>query len=357
MAKVKTRDSDTRQTGTISIGSFCLESGVELPEVHLAYEKVGPDAAPAVLVCHALTGNQFAVGSREEPGWWAGLIGSGKSVDTEKFQVITFNVLGGCSGSTGPLTPDPKTGKPYRNKFPHVTIRDMVRAQEKALARMGVQQLKAVIGGSLGGMQVLEWGLCFPEKMETLFVLAATPFLSDYGIAFNRVGIEVIENDPGFHGGEYSNPGEVKGFEIARMTGMITYRSPDLFADRFSRSRSGQEKNGKPIYEVESYLKYQGEKITERFDVNSYLTLLYAMNDHDIGRGRRDWKDALNLYQAKVIGIGYKGDLIYPPSLMKQFVCEVRDGTFYEVDTKYGHDGFLVEFDKWGPMIQHHLQK
>lgn len=358
MTEVKAKTKGIkRRTGNVSIGDFSLESGIVLQDVHLAYEQVGPDGAPVVLVCHALTGNQFAAGTNDHPGWWAGLIGAGKSIDTNKFQVITFNVLGGCNGSTGPLSKNPRTGTLYRNEFPHVTVRDMVRAQERALKCLGIRDLKAVIGGSLGGMQVLEWGLCFPSQMEILFVLAATPFLSDYGIAFNRIGIEVIEKDPGFKGGHYGDSREVKGFEIARMTGMVTYRSADLFADRFTRSQCRKEENGKPLYEVESYLKYQGEKITERFDVNSYLTLLYAMNDHDIGRSRGGWKNALNQFQADMIGVGYKGDLIYPPDFMKEFIEKVPSGKFYEVDTKYGHDGFLVEFEKWSHIIQHHLNQ
>nr|WP_174497429.1 homoserine O-acetyltransferase [Salirhabdus euzebyi] len=342
-------------SGTVSIGSLCLESGEIIENAVLAFERVGPLNAPVVLVCHALTGDQFAVGTEEKPGWWRGLIGANQAVDTEQFQVITFNILGGCNGSTGPLAVNKNTSKPYRSTFPHVTVRDMVNAQRKALNQLGIDHLYAVMGGSLGGMQVLEWGIMYPKDMKKLFVFAATPFLTDYGIAFNRIGIEAIENDPNWKQGEYSSAQDIKGFEIARMIGMITYRSPSLFTERFARTKCHQ--NGKnPLYEVESYLRHQGEKLTSRFDANSYLTLLYTMNGHDIGRNRNGWESASNLYEAEIIAFSYENDLIYTPELMSTFVSKVSKSHYYRIPTKFGHDGFLVEFNKWGYFVKEHLE-
>jgi homoserine O-acetyltransferase/O-succinyltransferase len=342
-------------TGGVSIGSLTLESGVVLENVELAFEKFGAENGPFVLVCHALTGNQFAVGTEEEPGWWSGLIGPGKSIDTNHFQVITFNVLGGCNGSTGPLSINPSTGKMYRSSFPQITVRDMVRAQRRALTKLGIDHLHAVIGGSLGGMQVFEWGVMYPRDMDKLFIFASTPYLSDYGIAYNRIGIEAIIHDPNFRKGNYTKSTDVKGLEIARMIGMVTYRSAAMFASRFSRKQMKPHTESS-IYEVESYLQYQGKKLTQRFDVNSYLILLYAMNHHDIGRGRGGVESVLKQIKAEVIAISFEHDLIYPASLMKEFVNLIPNHHYYHVPTEYGHDGFLVEFEKWGPYVKEHME-
>ncbi|MBS4174115.1 homoserine O-acetyltransferase [Bacillus sp. FJAT-49736] len=340
-----------KQSTTVSIGKLTLESGKEL-DVELAYERCGPLDAPVILVCHALTGNQYSIGNEKEPGWWSGLIGSGKYIDTNHWQVITFNVLGGCHGSTGPLSDNPVEREPYRASFPAITIRDIVHAQRKALYQLGIRKLRAVIGGSLGGMQVLEWGLLYPDDMEQLFVLASTPSLSDYGIAFNRIGIAAIEGDPNYKNGHYTFSHEVKGFEVARMAGMVTYRSPKLFSQRFQRKSQSAD-----LYSVESYLHYQGEKLAKRFDANSYLVLLKAMNSHDIGRDRGGWMRAASTIKAHVIGIAFEHDLIYPGEEIQAFIEAVSNGIFYNVPTDFGHDGFLVEFEKWGHFIQHQLKK
>ncbi|MCP3741509.1 homoserine O-acetyltransferase [Rossellomorea sp. BNER] len=339
-----------RETGKVFIGNLALESGEELEEVELAYERCGADGAPVILVCHALTGSQYAVGTDEEPGWWHGLIGTNKAVDLNSYQVVTFNVLGGCNGSTGPLSINPSTGEKYRTNFPKITIRDIVNAQHKALWNLGIDTLLAVIGGSLGGMQALEWGLLYPSFIEKIIVLAATSQLSDYGIAFNTIGTAAIENDPGWNGGYYKHPEEVKGLEVARIAGMVTYRSPYLFDQRFQR----KEKENS-TYEVESYLKYQGKKLTRRFDPNSYLYLLQAMNSHDIGRGRGGMEEAARSYKPEVIGIGFQHDLIYPPNKIKEFTELIPRGTYYYIPTQFGHDGFLVEFERWATILSSHL--
>ncbi len=325
---------------SVSIGSLTLESGEVLANVELAYERCGKQNAPVILICHALTGDQFAVGSAEKPGWWAGLVGPGKAVDTDTFQVITFNVLGGCCGSTGPLSINPHTGDPYRAAFPAITIRDMVNAEYAALLELGITRLAAVIGGSLGGMKALEWGRSYPEFTAAIFPLAVTPAYSDFGVAFNFIGIQSIENDPKFENGNYTDSGELKGFEVARMAGMVTYRSGGMFNERFKRSTKEDH------YEVESYLAYQGQKLAKRFDANSYLTLLKAMNTHDVSQAR---------LEVEIFSLSYTHDLLYPSKEMTPWLASQANATWEVIDTQFGHDGFLVEFEKWGSHISRKL--
>ncbi|WP_377887856.1 homoserine O-acetyltransferase [Alkalihalobacillus sp. R86527] len=341
----------------VSIGSLVLESGKELEEVELAYERVGPKEAPVILVCHALTGNQYTVG-RSEDGWWKGLIGHHKFVDTSEFQVITFNVLGGCNGSTGPLSLNPATNHPYQADFPFVSVRDMVHSQRRALEVLGIEHLHAVVGGSLGGMQVLEWGILYPDVMEHLVPLAVTPSLSAYGIAYNAISRYAITNDSEWKDGYYKHTHPpAAGLATARMIGMISYRTDEMFQKKFGRREIDKpEEHTEAAYDVESYLKYQGQKLVGRFDANSYLYLLKAMDHHDIARGR-DSITPIQKIRANVLAISFKGDLIYPPKDLENIFCLERMARFYLVDTKYGHDGFLVEFDKWGPLIKEQLKE
>ncbi|MFD2679358.1 homoserine O-acetyltransferase MetX [Bacillus seohaeanensis] len=336
---------------SIRIPALTLESGEILKDINLVYERSGNINGPVILICHALTGNHLVSGDDDQPGWWAGLVGPGCYIDTNEFQIISFNVLGGCDGSTGPASLSPITGKRYGPDFPEITIRDMVSAQHTALQTLGIKKLEAVIGGSLGGMQALEWGLMFPQFVQKIFPLAVTPELSDYGIAFNHIGIRSIENDPHWNNGYYEENCEIKGLEIARMAGMVTYRTGALFAERFTRGQNNQQ------FEVQSYLDYQGNKLRSRFDANSYLTLLRAMNTHDIKRGREDWKELLANLPCELIGISYDGDLIYEQASLKVLTEIIPDSTHYFIPTVFGHDGFLVEFEKWGGIIQSHLTK
>ncbi|NMH68918.1 homoserine O-acetyltransferase [Bacillus sp. RO3] len=340
----------TYEVNSITIPSLTLESGVTLSNVELSYERTGNHEGPSILVCHALTGNHIVKGTTEDRGWWDGLIGPGSPIDTEKYHVIAFNVLGGCEGSTGPASTNPDTGERYGPSFPAITIRDMVHAQYEALQLLSVEHLEAVIGGSLGGMQALEWGALYPEYIKKVFALAVTPALNDYGLAFNHIGITAIQEDPAFQGGDYPPGALLKGLEIARMVGMVTYRTQKLFNQRFQR----RGKKGR--YHVESYLDYQGEKLGKRFDPNSYLTLLKAMNSHDIGRERGGTEEAAKHYPCELITISYEGDSIYSPQDQKEFTELVSKGNHYFISTSFGHDGFLVEFEKWGPIIASHLQ-
>lgn len=326
---------------TVSVGSLTLDSTKTINNVELAYERLGDKNAPVILVCHALTGDQHTVGTEQNPGWWAGLVGPGMPVDTTVFQVITFNVLGGCHGSTGPLSVNPLSGAPYKADFPTLTIRDMVRAEYLALKKLGIKKLAAVIGGSLGGMKTLEWGRTYPEFVGAIFPLAVTPYYSDYGVAFNHIGIVAIENDKDFNGGNYKDASLLKGFEVARMAGMVTYRSGKMFNQRFGRSGNGSEFN------VQSYLNYQGKKLAGRFDANSYLVLLKAMNTHDI-------EDAV--LEVPVYSLSFTQDLLYPNELMVPWLEKQTNAAWKIIETDFGHDGFLIEFEKWGGFIEEKLK-
>ncbi|WP_257348576.1 homoserine O-acetyltransferase MetX [Pseudalkalibacillus decolorationis] len=351
------------ENGTVKIGDIKLESGTTLPRVELAFERAGPIDAPVILVCHALTGNQYTVGNDEHPGWWSGLINQGGYIDTTKYQVLTFNVLGGCDGSTGPTSENPITGEPYQGQFPFITIKDIVNAQFLALQKLKIHHLKAVIGGSLGGMQVLEWGIQYPQLMELLFPLAVTPRLSDFGIAFNHISRTAILNDSNWNDGNYAKGlGPENGLALARMIGMLTYRTDQLFSERFQRKEFpiGLQHHRDPAFEIESYLNYQGGKLTQRFDANSYLYLLKAMDLHDIGKGRGGWQEAVQHIQAPIVAIGFSNDLIYTPEMLQQLVLSCGnqvEANFFEVETKFGHDGFLVEFEKWGYILRNKLKQ
>lgn len=330
----------------VSFGPLSLSSGEILEEVTLQYERVGPPDAPVILVCHALTGNHHTVGDTENPGWWSGLVGDKKYIDTEKYQVITFNILGGCNGSTGPAAIIPNTNRCYQATFPAITIRDMVHAQYKALKEMGITELRAIIGGSLGGMQVMEWGLLYPEMIESLIMLAATPVFSSYGIAFNHIAASSIRQDPNWKNGYYNQKDlPIKGLEVARMVGMVTYRSPHLFRERFENDKTDRR------LEVMSYLNYQGKKLSNRFDPNSYLCLLEAMNTHDIGAGRGGWENATKAFSCPILTISFENDLIYEDQLIQSFAKTAPETRYHHIHTQYGHDGFLTEFEKWGNLI------
>lgn len=330
----------------ISFGPLLLTSGDRLENVTLRYQLTGPPDAPVILVCHALTGNHHTTASQSESGWWDGLVGPSQYIDTNDYQILTFNALGGCDGSTGPTSTIPGTRTPYQADFPAITVRDMVHAQHMALKKLGITELKAVIGGSLGGMQVMEWGLLYPTFMEKLVILAATPVFSSYGIAFNHIAASNIKHDPDWKGGYYKRDDlPLKGLEMARMVGMVTYRTPELFRKRF-------DNNGTPEQsDVMSYLNYQGKKLSNRFDPNSYLSLLETMNSHDIGLERGGWKQAASSFQRPILILSFENDLIYEPETIKTFASTVPRATYHHIQTDFGHDGFLTEFEKWGSLI------
>lgn len=223
-----------------------------------------------------------------------------------------------------------------------MTIRDMVRAEYHALKKLGVNHLVGVVGGSLGGMKSLEWGKLYPDFVDAVFPLAVTPYYSDYGVAFNHIGILAIENDKEFDSGNYEDSSLLKGFEVARMAGMVTYRSGNMFNQRFGRINDGDE------FDVQSYLNYQGKKLADRFDANSYVLLLKAMNTHDIQEA---------VLEVPVYSLSFTHDLLYPSELMVPWLEKQKDATWEIIETDFGHDGFLVEFEKWGGFIEEKLKR
>lgn len=368
--KIKEREEVDGCLKLAEIGDFHMENGAVLPAVKIAYETYGrlnEKKDNAVLVCHALTGNAHVSGTAGHPGWWDGLVGPEKWLDTDQYFVICSNVLGGCSGSTGPASLNPKTGRPYATSFPTVTIRDMVRAQKALLDQLGIPRLRCVIGGSMGGMQVLEWGILYPDFMDCLIPIATAARFSPMAIAYNHVAREAIMSDPAWQGGEYyPGPGPVKGLSIARAVGMISYRTAELFEERFGRRLQQSEEPQRELdfhstYAVESYLRYQGEKLVRRFDANSYLYLLKAMDTHDICRDRGSLAEVLNVIQAEVLLIGVEEDLLYEIShlrnlyqMLKSLYKRTKMLTF---SSPFGHDAFLVETDLIGPVVKQVLMQ
>jgi homoserine O-acetyltransferase len=357
---------DTVTKKTVAVGQVTLECGETLQDVHIAVETVGRlsvDRDNVVLVCHALTGDAHAVGDEREPGWWDGLIGPGRYIDTNRYFVITTNVLGGCNGSTGPSSINPDTGRPYGSAFPPVTIRDMVHVQYRTLREMGIDRVHTIIGGSMGGMQVLEWGILYPEAVANLIPIATTAALSPMAIAYNDIGRQAIMSDPDWQGGDYyPGPGPKKGLAIARMVGMVTYRTDTLFHQRFQRRLQTDvpEWSRDATFQVESYLRYQGEKLVNRFDANSYLCLLKAMDTHDVGRGRGGMAPALSKIRSRVLIIGIEEDRLFQideqRTLFRELRAQGKDAQLWEFRSPYGHDAFLIEYEQMGPVIQQFLE-
>ncbi len=364
-----------RQYARVAFPDFplVLESGRTLTAVTLCYEVFGrlnATADNAILVCHALTGDSHVAGryrpDDRKPGWWDDAVGPGKALDTDRYCVICSNVLGGCQGSTGPGSANPETGRPYGLDFPVVTVRDMVRAQARLLDLLGVRRLVAVVGGSLGAMQALEWAATYPDRMRGIIPIGGAGRFHPQGIAFNEVQRQAILNDPDFRGGQYyGTPGPVRGLATARMLGMITYRSDESMWTQFGRDVLGGvsplEQGFGVAYQVESYLHYQGQKLVERFDANSYLYLTRAMDLMDLGRGRGSYEAAHGLIKAKVLAIGIRSDLLFPPYLQQETVELVRaaggQAEYLEMDSPWGHDAFLVDFALIEQPIRRFLQE
>lgn len=346
---------------------LALEAGAQLDAVTLCYESWGrlsPTGDNAVLICHALTGDSHAAGryaqTDRKPGWWDEAIGPGKAIDTDRYFVLCTNVLGGCQGSTGPASINPKTGKPWGPEFPTVTVRDMVRAQARLLDQLGITQLHAVVGGSLGGMQALEWAATFPDRVKRLVAIGGAGRFHPQGIAFNEVQRQAILHDPGYQGGRYyGSAGPVHGLATARMLGMITYRSDPSMWRQFGRERlPGARPLAGPeeiAFQVESYLHYQGRALVERFDANAYLYLTRAMDLMDLGRGRESYEGAHALIRAKLLAIGIASDLLFPPYLQRETVDLVNaaggEAHYVEMTSIWGHDAFLVDWDEIGVVV------
>jgi homoserine O-acetyltransferase/O-succinyltransferase len=333
-----------------------------LEEVTLAYETWGEldgTGENAVLVVHALTGDSHCSGGASEAykrgGWWDAMVGPGRTIDTDEYFVVCSNVLGGCSGSTGPASVDPETGRPYGMRFPVVTIRDIVRAQRRLLNDLGVRKLKAVIGGSIGGQQALEWAVEYPDFMEKAVPIAANGALGPQGLGMSEIGRRAIMADPLWRGGDYygEEKGPETGLSIARMAGMLTYQSAPGQWERFGRNPASrpalyEEFGGR--FEVESYLHYQGNDLAGRFDANSYLYLTRAMDLYDVGAGYASKEEAYGRIEAGVLFVGISSDWLFPAAEVRAAAEGARaagaEVCYEEIESLNGHDAFLKDWDE-----------
>jgi homoserine O-acetyltransferase len=342
-----------------------LESGRRLGPITLAYETYGrlnPERSNAVLVCHALSGDAHAAGTNAEgqPGWWEAMIGPGKAFDTDRYFVICANVIGGCKGSTGPASVDPETGQPYALGFPVITIADMVEAQRHLLDHLGVDQLLCVAGGSMGGMQVLQWVSSYPDRVRAAIPLATALKHSPQQIAFNEVIRQSIMADPAWRKGDYyayRQPG--RGLAIARMIGHITFMSDQSMEEKFSRKlkNGGYSYKFTDDFEVEGYLHYRGDNFVKRFDANSYLYITKAMDYFDLSDGR--FLPKTRTTETRFLVVSYTSDWLYPSQQSQEIVRLLKRrriaATYCELKSAYGHDAFLVEIEEQTRLIGNFL--
>jgi homoserine O-acetyltransferase len=393
-------------TRSLTFGSpdrpFQLERGGRLGPVTIAYETYGelaPDGGNAILACHALSGDAHAAGwsaDQDAPsavdgmgadekgivprgglGWWDGMIGPGKAFDTRHYFVICSNVIGSCRGSTGPASTDPATGRPYGSRFPLVTVGDMVRAQRELLAHLGVERLLAVTGGSLGGNQALEWTVAYPELVAGCVAIATCASLSAQGIAWNEIGRQAIMADPAWKGGDYyGGPQPERGLAVARMIGHVTYLSEQSMTARFGRHRrptGGPAPAAPPTatvgdqaagpFEVESYLRHQGQRFVERFDANAYLAISRAIDEFDLGGayGGGSLARAFDRARASFLALSFSSDWLYPPHESQRIVAALeaagREVTYRNLRSSYGHDAFLLEEGRQTSLIRPFLAR
>jgi len=345
-----------------------LESGKKIGPVTLAYEtygKLNAQKSNAILICHALSGDAHAAGfhqGEQKPGWWDDMIGPGKAFDTDKYFVICSNVLGGCKGSTGPSSINPKTGRHYGLDFPAITIGDMVNAQRHLIDYLGIDCLLSVAGGSMGGMQVLEWLVSYPDRIRSAIPIATAIRHSPQQIAFNEVGRQAIMSDPNWKGGYYyGGLLPAKGLAVARMIGHITYMSDISMEKKFSRRIKNGNSKDNSKFEVEEYLHYRGNSFVKRFDANSYLYITRAMDYFDAAKGKNLWEVFKKNINVKVLVIAFKSDWLYPAYQSKEIAkaCKIAglDATYCEIDSTYGHDAFLLETEEEAHLIKHFLEK
>ncbi len=353
----------------VQVGDVPLERGGVIPRVQVAYEtwgRLNERADNAILVEHALTGDSHVVGPQDEahlsPGWWDGLIGPGRPLDTDRWYVVASNVLGGCQGTTGPssLAAD---GRRWGSRFPFVTVRDQVTVEARLAVEIGVPRWAAVLGGSMGGMRVLEWAVTHPDQVDRALVLASTAYATADQIAWAQPQLLAIRSDPGFLGGDYYDDqdrfaGPEAGMGIARRIAHVTYRAGTELDDRFGREAQGREQ---PLgdggrYAVESYLDHHAAKLSRRFDANSYLVLTEAMNSHDVGRDRGGVAAALRTVTAQTTVVAVDSDRLYPVRLSDEITAGILGATQHTVSSAYGHDGFLIEIEQVGEHIRDALR-
>jgi len=345
---------------------LALEGGGTLAPFTVAYEtygKLSERKDNAILVTHALSGDAHVAGRHsandERPGWWDMMIGPGKGLDTDKHFVISSNVIGGCSGSTGPASKDPITGRPYGTDFPIITIADMVNAQAMLLDHLGVEKLLAAVGGSMGGMQVLEWAVSHPERVHLCLPLATAARQPTQAIAFNEVGRQAIMADPDWRGGHYyGGKPPAKGLSVARMVGHITYLSDEAMQEKFGRRLRDIHDYSFTFsadFEVESYLRHQGLSFTSRFDANTYLYITRAIDYFDLTRRHGSLVQAFRDTTSRFLVLAFSSDWLHPPYQLKEIVSALRAThkhvSYYEVESHYGHDAFLLEREKMEGII------
>ncbi len=351
-----------------------LKSGATLPFYELVYETHGTlntDKSNAILVCHALSGNHHVAGYHAEhdkrPGWWDNMIGPGKPIDTERFFVIGVNNLGGCHGSTGPSSINPQTGKPFGASFPVVTVEDWVETQTRLADLLGIRQFAAIVGGSLGGMQVLQWSINHPDRLRHALVIAAAPRLTAQNIAFNDVARQAILTDPDFHGGDFYAHGVVprRGLRIARMLGHITYLSDDVMGEKFGRIlRSGAYNFGYEVeFEIESYLRYQGDKFADSFDANTYLLMTKALDYFDPTHHHQhaSLSETMRAAHSKFLVISFSTDWRFSPARSREIVKALLDNnldvSYAEITAAHGHDAFLMEDPQYHNLVRAYMER
>jgi homoserine O-acetyltransferase/O-succinyltransferase len=352
---------------------LAMRGGKKLGPLTVAYQTYGelaPARDNAIFICHALTGDMHAAGrmdNRRKPGWWDGFIGPGKPLDTNRYFVICANVLGGCQGTTGPNSINPETGQPFGLDFPFLTVEDIVSVHSELVRHLRIDRLLAVIGGSLGGMQVLDWSVRYPNQVAAAIVLASAARLSAQGIAFNAVGRRAIYADPQFKDGKFYGQAEAPrfGLALARMVAHITYLSEASIELKFGRRLQHQEQLSHDLkseteFQIESYLHYQGKRFVERFDANSYLYLTRAMDYFDLVEGQGSLTQAFSRTTARFLLVSYDTDWLFPTQQSKELVHALLDNrkqvTFAELPSPYGHDSFLIELDQLGTLVAPFLE-
>lgn len=355
-------------------GGLRLEKGGILPELHVAYETYGelaPEKGNAIYICHALTGDSHAAGyhhpGEAKPGWWDAMIGPGKGLDTNRFHVVCANILGGCMGTTGPSSIDPRTGKPYGASFPAITTADIVRVQRMLLEHLGIRRLAAVIGGSFGGMQALEWSISHGEMVDRAICIASAMNLSAQSLAFDIVGRHAILADPAWEGGNYyeNRKAPVHGLAQARMIGHITYLSSEIMKRKFGREKKKFEQPSQRFttpFQVESYLDYQGAKFVNRFDANSYLHISEAMDHFDLTEAHAQPADAFRSEsnRTRFLIVALSSDWLFPPQQSLDITAALlraqRRVTYCLLQSPYGHDAFLIEVDRLSEVVRTFLE-
>jgi len=355
---------------TLFAEPLLLASGASLPSFELMYETYGSlnaDRSNAILICHALNASHHVAGlhagESESEGWWDNMVGPGKPVDTERFFVIGVNNLGSCFGSTGPASLNPATGKPWGADFPIVTVEDWVDAQARLADYLGIERFAAVMGGSLGGMQALSWAIRYPARIANALVIAAAPNLSAQNIAFNEVARAAILTDPEFHDGRYYDYGvkPVRGLRVARMIGHITYISDEQMAEKFGRQlRDGLNFSFAPEFQIESYLRYQGEKFSEYYDANTYLRITKALDYYDPASATGgSLSRALAPAQCRFLVISFTTDWRFSPARAREIVRALvenrRDVSYAEILAPHGHDAFLLDTPQYHAIVRSYL--